>query len=316
MPLSTKWTRSEIRTAVQRELMDTNTRWWGTGELNSYIEGWQDIVQHEHEMKWGTATTTTTNSIITVSAVATDVMRVDSVYWNNIRMVPRSVLEMDSLNLDWRDANLGTPGVVIPLDADRFMLWPHPDELGTLYMEYPLLLTFAADTSTMDLPAWSRYSAIPYVAYRCYVRPGHNNNLRKALRYKRMFESSLAEIGSLRNQYFPSRYPVLRPASQYEYDVLLARRGAYGTSTGGAGVPVISFTNHYDEVPAGTVNGTNSLFTLTFNPDPDVSLKFWVDGVLYTQTTNYTLSGTTVTVLSSYIPIAGQTVFATYRYIS
>ena len=318
MALSTKWTRAEIRLAAQYELMDTGARWWGTGELDSYIESWQDVVQHEFELKWGTATSTVTatTSVITISSIATDVMRLDTVYWNNIKLLPRNVLEMDAMDLSWRSANPGTPGVIVPLDADSFMLWPAVSTTGTMSWEYPLTLSFAVDTSTMELPAWTRYSAVPYVAYRCYVRPGHNNNLRKALRYKRLFESSLTEIGSLRNQYFPSRYPVLRPGGQYEYDVLLARRGAYGTATGGTAVPAITFYNHYDEIPIGTVNGTNSVFTLTFNPDPDISLKFWVDGVLYKQTTNYTLSGTTVTVGAAFVPITGQTVFATYRYTS
>lgn len=49
------------------------------------------------------------------------------------------------------------------------------------------------------------------------------------------------------------------------------------------------------EVPIGTVNGTNTVFTLTYAPSPTNSLRVVVNGMEFKVTEDYSFSGTTIT---------------------
>ena len=51
-----------------------------------------------------------------------------------------------------------------------------------------------------------------------------------------------------------------------------------------------------DETPSGTVNGSNTAFTLSQTPfDTDDSVQVFLDGVGQPRVTDYTISGSTVT---------------------
>ncbi len=54
---------------------------------------------------------------------------------------------------------------------------------------------------------------------------------------------------------------------------------------------------HINEVPTGLINGSNTNYTLAANPNPDTSLEVYLNGVKLQVTTDYTLSGTTLTML-------------------
>jgi hypothetical protein len=49
------------------------------------------------------------------------------------------------------------------------------------------------------------------------------------------------------------------------------------------------------ETPAGTMNGTNTAFTLSFAPNPAASLTLWLNGVEQIPTADYTLTSATLT---------------------
>lgn len=53
--------------------------------------------------------------------------------------------------------------------------------------------------------------------------------------------------------------------------------------------------NFVREVPAGTMNGVNAVFTLTFTPNPGASFTLWLNGVEQVPTTDYSISGATIT---------------------
>jgi hypothetical protein len=67
------------------------------------------------------------------------------------------------------------------------------------------------------------------------------------------------------------------------------------------------------ETPAGTINGTNTAFTLTKAPSPASSLMLFRNGILQKVTVDYTLSGSTVTFMSVSVPQAGDLLSASYR---
>jgi hypothetical protein len=70
------------------------------------------------------------------------------------------------------------------------------------------------------------------------------------------------------------------------------------------------------ESPAGTVNGVNASFTLANAPSPAASLALFRNGVLLKQGLDYVLSGNTLTFYTATLPQTGDTLIASYRYIS
>lgn len=81
-----------------------------------------------------------------------------------------------------------------------------------------------------------------------------------------------------------------------------------GSSTGGAAA---AFAD--GEVPIGAINGSNSFFTLTGTPSPAASLAMFRNGVLQKQGLDYSVSGNTVTFMSSSRPETGDLLIANYR---
>lgn len=69
----------------------------------------------------------------------------------------------------------------------------------------------------------------------------------------------------------------------------------------------------YDEVPAGTIDGSNPTFTLSQTPSPPASLQLFQNGDLLIQGVDYTLSANVITIIST-IPIPGDSLRAWYPY--
>lgn len=69
-----------------------------------------------------------------------------------------------------------------------------------------------------------------------------------------------------------------------------------GSSTGGS-------ANVFNQVPAGAINGTNTVFTLSHVP---VQLFFYWNGVFQTPGFDYTLSGATITMAQPPQPAVGS----------
>ena len=65
------------------------------------------------------------------------------------------------------------------------------------------------------------------------------------------------------------------------------------------------------ETPSGSINGSNTSFTLANTPTTG-SLYVWLNGILQTETTDYSLSGTTLTMVVA--PEAGAILRVSYRY--
>lgn len=81
---------------------------------------------------------------------------------------------------------------------------------------------------------------------------------------------------------------------------------ASGTSGG-----VTGFVDN--DVPAGSVDGSNGLFVLTGAPAPAASLHLFRNGLLQLRDFDYTLSGNTVLFAGASIPQPGDVVLASYR---
>ncbi len=67
------------------------------------------------------------------------------------------------------------------------------------------------------------------------------------------------------------------------------------------------------ETPAGAVDGANVSFSLAAAPNPIASLQVYRNGLLQKLSVDYTLSGNSLTMQSSSVPVAGDTLLAWYR---
>jgi hypothetical protein len=65
-----------------------------------------------------------------------------------------------------------------------------------------------------------------------------------------------------------------------------------------------------EEVPSGVVNSSNVTFTLSYTPDSK-TLILSLDGLIRKRTTDYTISGSTITMVTA--PALGQELYAVYR---
>lgn len=69
------------------------------------------------------------------------------------------------------------------------------------------------------------------------------------------------------------------------------------------------------EIPTGTVNGSNRVFTIANAPLPAGSLAVYRNGALQRNPADYTVSGTTVTFAIGTTPQNGDTILVTYRMV-
>jgi hypothetical protein len=86
--------------------------------------------------------------------------------------------------------------------------------------------------------------------------------------------------------------------------------GPCGGGSGGGILPQFSDA----EIPAGTINGANTVFTLTFPPSPPASLDLYRNGLLQKVNTDYILNGNSIQFFLSSTPQTGDVLVASYRY--
>lgn len=68
------------------------------------------------------------------------------------------------------------------------------------------------------------------------------------------------------------------------------------------------------EAVSGTKDGSNPTFTIATAPSPTASLHLYLNGILQVYSDDYTLSGSTITMVGDAIPESGDSLVASYRY--
>ncbi len=86
--------------------------------------------------------------------------------------------------------------------------------------------------------------------------------------------------------------------------------GACGTGGTGTSAPSV-FVDA--ETPAGAVDGSNGVFTLSGNPSPALSLQIFRNGMLQRAVVDFSLTGNLISFVSGGIPQSGDVVQAYYR---
>lgn len=70
-----------------------------------------------------------------------------------------------------------------------------------------------------------------------------------------------------------------------------------------------------NEVPSGTIDGTNVTFTLAHTPNPALSLELFKNGQeMIAGGADFTLATATITFTSASKPHSGDTLICSYRY--
>ncbi len=227
MSLDQLWNRGQLRTSVRRELNDTSgtLSWsWSDTELNQLLGDWQDLIQDHSEFTWGSATlTSVTTATITLTNVANNILRFDSIWWNGLRLGGRDKEELEISIRDWRAVQPGNPQTCYQDDPYSVSVFPPPSTgaIGTsVIFEYPVRCQFIDDTTAMQVPAWTKYSAVPYVAWRALVRPGPNQDFQKAAAYEQKFRYLLQRYRTIWINHLPAKGSSLRPGGRYEGDIL------------------------------------------------------------------------------------------------
>lgn len=233
MALSDKFTLTQIKAAVRREIMDAGTRWVSDAELGLYANEWQYMLQLQHELVWNSTTHTLTgSSTATLTDVSTEVLKPGYVFWSDVAgsstslLAPRNKDELSLYDAHWYEASATNtlPVVVYQENIDTISFWPFlTSGTWTFVLEYPIAPVFAADTSTHEVPAWTRYSSIPYIVWKCYERNGAIHNAEKATRYRAIFDEHSLRIGRTMRNFWPKRSPALRPVVEYENRILNPR---------------------------------------------------------------------------------------------
>lgn len=73
------------------------------------------------------------------------------------------------------------------------------------------------------------------------------------------------------------------------------------------------FDNFFgQEVPSGTVNGTNTLFTLTSTPIYNQAVFVFINGLIQRQGTDYNVSGSNIDFAASSTPAVGSRLYVIY----
>src|SRR5512142_436196 len=80
--------------------------------------------------------------------------------------------------------------------------------------------------------------------------------------------------------------------------------------SGGGGTAGSSFADA--EVPAGAVNGSNTVFTLASTPSPAGSLELYRNGLLMRQGADYQIATNTITFFIGSVPQSGDLLVASY----
>ena len=76
--------------------------------------------------------------------------------------------------------------------------------------------------------------------------------------------------------------------------------------------PTVTFAD--GEIPAGSISGTNTAFTLAYAPATGSSLRLYKNGLLLEAPLDYTLTSAAITFVNGAQPNPGDVLLAYYRH--
>lgn len=126
----------------------------------------------------------------------------------------------------------------------------------------------------------------------------------------------LGQISSAYAQQIPTKFIANSAVTAAKLNSGAATNGQVATANGSGGVTYVTpagASTYIQEAPSGTINGSNTAFTLSQTPVSAASVLLFLDGVFMTQGVDYTISGTSITA-TGIVPATGQSLRAAYNY--
>jgi hypothetical protein len=111
-----------------------------------------------------------------------------------------------------------------------------------------------------------------------------------------------------------SGYVIQPTGASFDFDTYEPQLGTMVTIAPGSGDASGLTGVVTEEIPSGTLNGTNPTFTLAHEPNPPSSAKLYLNGLRLLKGTAYTVSGNTITYETTSIPLSGDIHFIDYFY--
>lgn len=209
-------------------------------------------------------------------------------YATNEWLSGRSLRFLDSIRWDWELWN-GQPRLFSPIDFNRIAVAPHLST-GTGVM------TLIYRASPEDLTDSSIFF-VPQVTQQILFHYGMMDLLEQSKEYQ--------EARVHQEAYFrliePTKSAIKRLAESDKMRVMQPYMPLPRFGPGSGSGDTSMFIDN--EIPAGTVNGINAVFTLQNVPSPSQSLVLTRNGTVLYQGVGYVLSGGVITFNSGYIPL-------------
>ena len=209
--------------------MDSSGRWWTTTELDGYINDWSQIMNNEYGFVLGFNTVVTATTTLTASS-ALPGHSFPAHCWANGTYIPhQKIQDLDSLDREWRtNTGSGLAKAWTDIDAgETLIIYPVSTATQIYVFEYPICPTLLTDSSTLVLPAWTKYSVIPYGCWKAYLRQGPNHSPTKALRYKAIWDRKNRRLSSIQKNYWPRKTQSLKMPTRFEGQMLNPTRWGF-----------------------------------------------------------------------------------------
>ncbi len=228
-----------------------------------------------------------------------DILCVAAIYnFNNNRfLLPVDRRQFDLLRWDW-ELMTGEPQWFDPQNFRYTAIVPHlgSTPVGGFQVFYRAKADQLTLASVPSIPTQA-IQAIENWATKEQFESVHEWD--KATSYLKKYLELIVPIKKLaRNIASPDKLNILAPSP---------RMGTYSLSTG------VNELWTGNEIPHGTIDGSNNIFTLAGIPNPTSTILVQKNGQILYNGIGYTLSGNTLTFLSGYIPIIGDDIRVWYQ---
>jgi hypothetical protein len=207
-----KPTLLELLTKCRTQLADPSGRWWTDEQLIGYIQDWQDELNNHFEWVHTTYTLTATGSSVTLpSGERVVYVRQEGVH---LPITDEGVLR--EVDPSWREKTSEYASAYVQYTPLELVPYPSLTAKRVWEIEQVTLPTLTTLTSTITVPAWVKWSCVPYVCMRAYTIVGPNHDLQKVARYKAKMKKWEQIFASVANKMWGTRYPRLKMGGYWE----------------------------------------------------------------------------------------------------
>lgn len=187
---------------------------------------------------------------------------------------------------------IGDPRFFNVIDFNRMLIWPfNPGASGVLLVIYAAKAPEVTEDTVPEFPLSTGLQALQYFATADLMEQGRE--FTKASKWwAKLFKAPEGQ----RSIYAQLEQEIKRLAGYDQENVLEPYRWLFH---GGTQNPVNWISN---EIPAGDIDGTNTVFTIAKAPNPTASLLLTKNGQILYEAIGYDLNGQTITFNTGYIP--------------